>query len=81
VIGTNVGGIPEILNNANGRLIEPASTSALADSIIELLGAPERVAALGHAAREDVRVQHGYEEVLSRIVAVLDEARSSSPRA
>ncbi|MCU1679832.1 MAG: putative glycosyltransferase [Amycolatopsis sp.] len=81
VIGTNVGGIPEILNNSNGRLIEPASTSALADSIIELFGAPDRVAALGRAARRDVRAQHGYEEVLSRIVAVLDEARSSSLRA
>jgi glycogen(starch) synthase len=52
VIGTRVGGIPEIiLDGETGLLIPPEQPDSLAQAIQLLLNDPQRAAALGNAAR------------------------------
>jgi glycosyltransferase involved in cell wall biosynthesis len=51
-VGTNAGGIPEIVrNDETGYLIPVASPEALADAINRLLDAPETAVRLGQQAR------------------------------
>ncbi|MCS7044730.1 MAG: glycosyltransferase, partial [Gemmataceae bacterium] len=56
VVATNVGGIPEVVDDGvTGKLVAPASAAELADGIISLFtGAVDR-AAMGEAGRERVR--------------------------
>jgi glycosyltransferase involved in cell wall biosynthesis len=55
VIGTNVGGIPDIvLNNKNGYLIEPESVEALVNAVIKLAGSFELRKEMGRKGRKRV---------------------------
>jgi glycosyltransferase involved in cell wall biosynthesis/protein-tyrosine-phosphatase len=55
VVATAVGGVPEVVvDEVSGRLVPPADEMALVRAWQELLGAPERARALGHAARRRV---------------------------
>ncbi|MBA3973002.1 MAG: hypothetical protein C0504_02140 [Candidatus Solibacter sp.] len=50
VVGTSTGGIPEVVEDGvTGILVEPGDAGALADAILELLGDPDRRAAMGRA--------------------------------
>lgn len=52
VIGTNVGGIPEIIeNNINGLVVPPKDSIALAKAIIYLLSNPQLVKEMGIAGK------------------------------
>ena len=52
LIGTAVGGIPEVVRHEeSGLLIPPADEAALAEAVIALLRNPERARALGRAGR------------------------------
>lgn len=78
VIGTNAGGVPEIVvPGETGLLVEPADADGLARAVIELLPDPERcvrMGAAGHARlterfsleRHVAAVQALYSRVLSR---------------
>lgn len=56
VIGTRVGGIPDLVDDGrNGLLIEPGSTAALADALLRLLGDRELARRLGEVAHESVK--------------------------
>ncbi|MCG2807161.1 MAG: glycosyltransferase family 4 protein [Coriobacteriia bacterium] len=50
VLGTAVGGVPELVQEA-GAIIEPGDTGALAAGLVNLLADRESLAALGEAAR------------------------------
>jgi L-malate glycosyltransferase len=51
VFGYRVGGLPEVVTDDVGRLVQPFDVDALARAVLEIFGAPERRAALGRAAR------------------------------
>jgi glycosyltransferase involved in cell wall biosynthesis len=52
VVGTRVGGVPEILEDGRqGLLVEPADSRAIADGIRALSDDPERRAQMADAAR------------------------------
>jgi glycosyltransferase involved in cell wall biosynthesis len=56
IVASAIGGIPEqVEDRVNGYLFEPGDAGALAECICELLGDPERVAAMGQAGKEIVR--------------------------
>ncbi len=56
VVGTRVGGIPEILEDGSqGRLVAPADSHALAGAIRELCADPLRRQRMGEAARRQAR--------------------------
>ena len=66
VIATNVGGIPELINNGiDGILIEPRQPAAVAQALTSLEDGPLR-ARLGAAGRRKVRTLHGQETMYRR---------------
>jgi glycogen(starch) synthase len=54
VIGTRVGGIPEIVDEKSGVLVRPNASAELADAIIRLLNSPEQRHAIGESGRRRV---------------------------
>lgn len=52
VVGTHVGGVPEIVaHNMTGLLVPPGNPDDISNSIVALMRSPERLAAYGVAAR------------------------------
>ena len=55
VIGSRIGGIPELIEEgSDGLLVPPGDAEALAEAIGRLTRAPERAAAMGRAGRRKV---------------------------
>ena len=54
VVATRVGGTPEVVDAASGRLVEPRNADALADRLLELAQHAGMRAALGRGARDRV---------------------------
>jgi glycosyltransferase involved in cell wall biosynthesis len=52
VIGSNVGGISDIINDKNGILVEPSNPKKLANAIVELLLDKERYLTMSKQARK-----------------------------
>jgi phosphatidylinositol alpha 1,6-mannosyltransferase len=74
VIATNVGGVPEVVNDGeNGLLVAPGSATALASAITRFFGERGLRERLAAAAAPSV-AGYGREAILSRIEAVLVEA-------
>lgn len=65
VIGSNRGGIPEVLGDT-GLLIDPEDIAGFADAICTLLGNPEYTAELGRAARRRCREMFDWQVVAQR---------------
>ena len=79
VIGTRVGGIPElVLDGETGLLVEPESPEALAAALDSLASSPERRAELGRRGRERVEEHFSAEAVARRTVALYEELCGSS---
>ena len=56
VIGTNIGGIPEmIINDETGILIPPNDPEALAKAILDLINQPDKIKEMGIKARERIK--------------------------
>lgn len=66
VVATNVGGMPEIVEDGRtGFLVPPGDAAALADRVVGLLNDPNAAASMGRAARRRVE-QHFSIEVQAR---------------
>jgi N-acetyl-alpha-D-glucosaminyl L-malate synthase BshA len=77
-IGTNVGGVPELIDDGvTGRLFPVGATDSMANAAIDLLTNPEKLEAMGKAGRESAQARYCsskiipmyekyYEEVLGR---------------
>lgn len=73
-VGTNVGGIPEIIQHErNGLLAIPDDPVSLADCCARLLAAPELAKRLGEQARSDVAERLSPLAVGRRMAAFLEE--------
>jgi len=73
VIGTNVGGIPEIIENGtNGLLVAPGSPDALAGAIIKILQNPDMARRMGAAGRELAKARFGPERYVAQIQGVYE---------
>lgn len=68
VIGTAVGGIPEVVNDDVGRLVPPEDPSSLAAAIIELMAAPELRAGMSRRAAERARSEFTIERMVEATV-------------
>ncbi len=61
VIGTRVGGIPEVLEDGvSGRLVPPGDAVALSNQIIDLAATASRRAEMGEAGRQRVRSEYSF---------------------
>ncbi len=68
-IGTNISGIPEIIEDqVNGILVPPEDTSALAQAIIRLIQSPELRIKLGKQGRQTVRNTFSLDANIGRLV-------------
>jgi glycosyltransferase involved in cell wall biosynthesis len=73
VIGTTIGGIPEIIRDGEtGRLIAPANPEALAAALATLLEQPGLRARLGEAAAEVARQNYGLDVMCRRLESIYD---------
>ncbi|MDX1394656.1 MAG: glycosyltransferase family 4 protein [Gemmatimonadota bacterium] len=75
VIGTRVGGIPEMIEDGvSGLLVPAADVSALAEALRAAISDPELRARLGSAARERVALHFRPEDQIRRMVASVESA-------
>lgn len=75
LIGTNVGGIPEILSdNETGILVPPGNSEALANAAAELVNNPSRMHVMGQSARQRVVDKFSWVEIARRTQAIYQKA-------
>jgi glycosyltransferase involved in cell wall biosynthesis len=76
VVGTSVGGTPELVRDGEtGRLVPPADSAALAAAIVDLLDDPERARAMARRGQALVLAEHSIDASMARTVAVYEAAR------
>jgi alpha-maltose-1-phosphate synthase len=74
VVGSAVGGIPEVVRDGEtGLLVPPDDPAALAEAINVLVGDAERAAAMGRAGRDLVVAEFGWPQVAAQTVALYEE--------
>ena len=76
-LSARTGGVPEVvLDGRTGRLLEPeAGPEGYADAIAALAGDPERLAAMGRAARDDFETRLNWEAWARAVTARLEALR------
>lgn len=71
VIGTTVGGIPEVIEEGvNGHLIPPRDSESCAEKIIDLIRHPARRAEMGAAGRARVEKEFSFERMIDQVETV-----------
>lgn len=76
VVATNVGGIPEIVEDGTtGYLVPPRNPEALAEKILLLLRHPEIAANVGQAGRKKVEKDFGLEKMVREYQSLYEELR------
>jgi glycosyltransferase involved in cell wall biosynthesis len=75
VVTTNVGGIPETIENGkNGFLVEPFNPKQFADKILYLLEHPAEASEMGSLARKTILERFDWRIVVKDAIKVYDEA-------
>jgi len=76
VVGTSVGGTPELIqDDESGLLVPRHDPAALAAALERLLGDPALAARLGAAARKRVQTRFAPEASIERLVALYAAVR------
>ena len=71
VIGTRVGGVPDIIaSGVNGILVPGSDAGALAAAMAELIADPERRASMGLAGRQMVMERHGSARMVAELKTI-----------
>jgi glycosyltransferase involved in cell wall biosynthesis len=74
VIGTNVGGIPDIIDNGiNGYLVKPKDPKSLADKIAFLIGNPCLMKKMGKEGRRIAEENFDMEKRIDKVLTVYSE--------
>lgn len=75
IIGSRIGGIPEIVEDGvTGLLFEPGNTEELASKIRRLWNNPQLCTKMGQAGREKALCDYGPEKYHERLMAVYEKA-------
>ncbi|MDP6084484.1 MAG: glycosyltransferase [Nitrospinota bacterium] len=75
VVGTRVGGIPEVVREGEtGLLVEPGDSAALARAVERLLADPARRERMGKTGMNRVRERHSLEAMLNGLESIYEEA-------
>jgi N-acetyl-alpha-D-glucosaminyl L-malate synthase BshA len=80
VFAYRVGGLPEVITEAVGRLVEPFDVEALAGAVLEVVTDPARHAALCRAARAHALAHFRRDPVLDRYEACFRRVLDRAPR-
>jgi glycosyltransferase involved in cell wall biosynthesis len=71
IVGTNVGGIPELVGHGeNGLLVPPRDPAALASAIRHLGDHPELRARMGRQGRADAEARYSWDRVVIRYLSI-----------
>jgi glycosyltransferase involved in cell wall biosynthesis len=74
VLVTRVGSLPEVvIDGSTGVVVEPSSTPALTDALVDLADDPARAAALGKAGRARAEQEYGLQRMVDETIAVYEE--------
>lgn len=73
VVATRVGGVPELVDERTGVLVEPGDHSALAAAVGRLLERPDLGRRLGEAGRRVARLRFTRERMAAGLAALYDE--------
>jgi len=73
VISTNVGSIPEVIENENGIIVPPEEISPLRSALEELISDPDRVQKMGKRNREMAKTRYSWESVTNELNEVYQE--------
>ena len=74
VVGSAVGGIPEVVSDGEtGLLVPPNDPEALAAALNALVGDADRAAAMGRAGRERAIAEFGWQAIAAQTVALYTE--------
>jgi glycosyltransferase involved in cell wall biosynthesis len=77
VVTTNVGGIPEMIEDGrNGFLVQPFNSRELADRILYYLEHPAAASEMALLARKTIENQFDWRLIVKKVVKVYDEALS-----
>jgi alpha-maltose-1-phosphate synthase len=80
VVGSNVGGIPEVVLDAQtGLLVPPGDHIVLAEALISLLGDPARAAAMGELGRQHVGAEFSWASIAGQTAALYTELVRAAP--
>jgi len=78
VVATNVGGIPEVVQDGvNGALVPASNAQALAEALRRYVDDPARVAAHGAAAREKIERHYSVAAMVGAYTALYDQLCNS----
>ncbi|MBI3755207.1 MAG: glycosyltransferase family 4 protein [Deltaproteobacteria bacterium] len=68
VVGTRVGGVPEVVNEGvSGMLVEPENSAALADAIINLLKNRDKMKKMGDEGRRIVETKYSVDVMVKNL--------------
>jgi alpha-maltose-1-phosphate synthase len=84
VVGTRVGGIPEVVvDGETGLLVPPDDPAALAAALNALILDPARAAAMGAAGRKRAATEFGWDAIAAQTVqlydALLSQTKAAAP--
>lgn len=79
IVSTAVGGIPSVVDDRNGVLVEPGDADALVDAIRTLLEDPDRVETMARESRRRAERSHSWEGVTEELVDLYYSLAGSSP--
>lgn len=80
IVSTPVGGIPELVDDEGGTLVEPGDVDGLRWALQELIVSPSTAASMGRYNRSRIEQRYTWEHTTNRLEHVYERARSSSPR-
>ena len=74
LLGTNVGGIPEIIEDGrNGRLIRPENSEEIADAIVDMLRDRERLNEMGQYGRGLAVERFSWNQVANKTLVIYEK--------
>lgn len=79
VIASRVGGLPYMVDENTGCLVEPRNPNELAAAMMNLYASPEQQKRLGEHAMDKMRRRFASEHIVEQILAVYQEMLSSRP--
>ncbi|GAA0534926.1 glycosyltransferase family 4 protein [Halorubrum ejinorense] len=74
IVSTDVGGIPSIVDDANGALVSPGDEPALTDALEELLADPERTERMGRVSRRRIEESYAWPDVVDELLSLYARA-------
>lgn len=81
IVATRVGGIPEVLVDGVGLLVEPANPEQLCQAVVRLLSNPAAARAMGEAARQRVTKAFSQEQMIEATLGLYRRALRHSTSA